>query len=253
MAPKKPDFVLETLAAAARLGLVDQAGGEVGVDRHLLAGHGIEVEARRDLRDATRALRDDHEIHDHQDREHDDADDEIAAHHQIAEGLDDVAGSGGAFVPVREDEPRRGEVERQPQHGRDQQHGREGGEFERRMDEQRRHQDQHGEDDREGERHIQKDGRQWQDEDHEDGHHPDRERDVAALEHRAEEGEPGQPKAAGAVAAAARACRGVRHDVVSRAVPRPVMGMKRLRGGRKAAHPSERNRAGVQDRPRLPA
>ena len=56
----------------------------------------------------------------------------LPRHHEVAEGLDDVAGGGGAFVAVGEDQAGRGEVEREPQHGRDQQHGREGGELERR-------------------------------------------------------------------------------------------------------------------------
>ncbi len=97
-------FVLELLAAPARLLLVDQAGGEVGVDRHLLAGHGVQMKARRDFGDAARTFGDDDEVHDHQDREDDDADHEIAAHHEVAERLDDVAGGGGAFVTVREDQ-----------------------------------------------------------------------------------------------------------------------------------------------------
>ena len=37
------------LAPGARVVLVDQAGREISVDRHLLARHGVEVEARRDL------------------------------------------------------------------------------------------------------------------------------------------------------------------------------------------------------------
>ena len=98
MAPKKPLSSSSALRRSLARLLVDQAGGEVGVDRHLLAGHGVEVEARRDFGDAARALGDDDEVHDHQDREHDDADDEIAAHHEIAERLDDVAGGGGALV-----------------------------------------------------------------------------------------------------------------------------------------------------------
>ena len=41
-------------AARAGLVLVDQPGVEVGVDRHLLAGHGVEGEAGADLGDAAR-------------------------------------------------------------------------------------------------------------------------------------------------------------------------------------------------------
>ena len=117
---EKTRFVFQRLAPPPRLLLVDEAGIEIGVDGHLLARHGIEVKARRHFGDASGALGDDHEIHDHQDREHDDADDEIAAHDEIAERLDDVAGGGRAFVAMGENEPRRGEIERQPQHGGDQ-------------------------------------------------------------------------------------------------------------------------------------
>ena len=55
-------------AARARLVLVDQAGVQVGVDRHLLARHRIQGEARADFGDAARALGDHHEVDDGQDR-----------------------------------------------------------------------------------------------------------------------------------------------------------------------------------------
>ena len=182
IAPKKALSSSSALRRVRASCLVDQAGREVGVDRHLLARHGVEVEARRDFGDAPRALGDDHEVHDHQDREHDDADHEVAAHHEVAERLDDVAGGRGALVPARQDQARRGEVEREPQHGGDQQDGRERRELERRMDEQRRHQDQHRQDDRDRQEHVEHDRRQRQDQHDQDGHHADRERDVAALE-----------------------------------------------------------------------
>ncbi len=241
MAPKKLEFVLQRLSPPARVGLVDQAGGEVGVDRHLLARHGVEVEARRDLGDAAGALGDHHEIHDHQNREHDDADHEVAAHHEVAERLDHVAGGGGALVPARQDQARRGEIEREPQHGGDEQHGRERGKLERRLDEQRRHQDQHREDDRERERHVEKRGRQRQQQHHQDRHHADCERDVAAPKHHTDVIELRQGKALSA------ACY-VTHRVC-RCPPRPILGMKRARRGREAARPRQRNRARVQGPP----
>jgi hypothetical protein len=100
MAPKKVAFASSSLRRRLAGVLVDQAGRQVGVDRHLLAGHGVEGEAGRDFGDAARALGDDDEVHDHQDREDDDADDEVAAHHEVAEGLDDVAGGVRALVAV---------------------------------------------------------------------------------------------------------------------------------------------------------
>ncbi len=66
-------FLLQRRAAGLGHLLVDQARREVGVDGHLLAWHRIEGEAGGDLRDAARTLGDDHEVHDDQDREHDES------------------------------------------------------------------------------------------------------------------------------------------------------------------------------------
>ncbi len=55
----------------------------------------------------------------------------------------------------------------------DQQHRREGREFERRLDEQRRHQDQHREDDRDRQQHVEQQRRQRQDQDDDDRHDAD--------------------------------------------------------------------------------
>ena len=78
-------------AALARLLVGDLAGVEVGVDRHLLAGHGVEGEARADLGHAAGAVRDDHELDHDQDQEDDEADDDVAADDEVAERLDHVA------------------------------------------------------------------------------------------------------------------------------------------------------------------
>jgi hypothetical protein len=150
-------FVLQRHAALARRLLVDQAGVEVGIDRHLLARHSVQMEARRNFRDAARTLGDDDEVHGDEDREHDDPDHEIAAHHEIAESLDDMARGVRALVPAREDQPRGSEVERQPQHGRDQKRGRKRREFQRRLDEQRRHQDQDRQRDRDRQEQVEDD------------------------------------------------------------------------------------------------
>ena len=174
-------FVFQRLAALLGDLLVDQAGGKIGVDRHLLARHGVEVEARGDFGDAPRTLGDDDEVHDHQNGEDDNSDHEITAHHEIAEGFDDVAGGIGALMAARQDQPRRGQVERQPQHGRDQQDGRERREFQRRLDEQRRHQDQDRQRDRDRQKQIEHDRGQRQDQHHQDGEDAERQREVAAL------------------------------------------------------------------------
>ena len=217
IAPKKPLSSSSALRRSLATFSSIRPGGKIGVDRHLLARHGVEVEARRDFGDAARALGDDDEIHDHQDRENDNSDDEIAAHHEIAERLDDVAGGVGALMAVRQDQPRRSKVERQPQHRRDQQDGRERREFQRRLDEQRRHQDQDRQRDRDRQEKIEHDRGQRQDQHHQDGEDAERQREIAALQDFADFAETGKsgPRAAAPrpavtstmVAASPRACR----------------------------------------------
>ena len=84
-------FLAELVAAPLGRVLVDRAGAHVGVDGHLLAGHGVEGEARRHLGDSLRALGDHDELHDGDDEEDHGADHEVAAHHEVAERVDDRA------------------------------------------------------------------------------------------------------------------------------------------------------------------
>ena len=231
-------FVLEIAPALPRLRLVDEAGREIGVDRHLLARHAVQAEARGDFGDASRTLGDDDEIHHDEDREHDHADDEIAAHHEIAEGLDDVAGGGRALVPMAQDETRRGEVEREAQHRRHQQHGRERGEFERPLDEQRHHQDEDGEGDGERQADIEQPGRHRQDEHGQDGDDRQRERDFAAPERRAQarEERAGRHGESGCVCHRRGSGAGARADLRPRPVPaRRGAARSSLPAGRAAA------------------
>ena len=174
-------FLLQLAAAKLRGLVVDDAGRKVGVDRHLLAGNGVEGEARADLGDTGRALGDDDEVHDDQDHEHDEADDEVARHHQVREAGNDVAGGVRALVAVRQDHAGRRDVERQAQHGGDQEDGREGREIERPRDPQRDHQDQHRERDREGEADVDQEGRDRQEKHRQDDDDAEREEDVAAI------------------------------------------------------------------------
>ena len=180
MAPKKVEFLLELLAPPLGLRLVDQARVQVGVDRHLLAGHRVQGEARGHLGDAGRALGDDHEVHDDQDREHDQADDEVALHHQLAEGLDGLARRLRALVAVAQDQARGGEVQPQPVEGGDQQDGRKRGELQRLLDQQRRHQDQHRGGDRDRQQKIEHDAGHRHDQQDDDQADAQRHRHFAA-------------------------------------------------------------------------
>ena len=120
IAPNICDSRSRFAAALARLRLVDGAGAQVGVDGHLLARHRVQGEARRDLRHALGALGDHQELHQRQDREDHRADDVVAPDDELAEGLDDLA-----RVSLREREPRRRHVQRQPEQRRHQQQRRE--------------------------------------------------------------------------------------------------------------------------------
>jgi hypothetical protein len=167
------------LAPSPRFVLGDQAGIEVGVDRHLLARHGVEGEPRADLRDAPGALGDHDEIDDGQDDEHHDADRVVAADHELAEGLDHVAGGGRTKVPVHQDDARRGDVQGQTQQGRDQQHRREDREIERTADREHGDDDHQRQGDVESEQQVERERRQRQHHHREHGEHTERDADPA--------------------------------------------------------------------------
>ena len=119
-------LVLDLHAALARLGVGDLAGVQVGVDRHLLAGHGVEGEARADLGDAPGAARDHDELDDHEDQEHHDADDQVAADDEVPNAWITEPAS-----PCGQDQPRDRDVDREPEQRREQQQRRERRELER--------------------------------------------------------------------------------------------------------------------------
>ena len=156
----------DLLAARPRLRVGDLARVEVGVDRHLLAGHGVEGEPRADLGHAARAVRDDDELDDDEDQEDDEADDHVAADDEAAEGLDDMAGAA-----VQEDQPRDADVDRQAEERGDEQQGREGREVQRLGQVERRHDDGQRRRDVRRDRQVQQERRQRDDHHHDDQHH----------------------------------------------------------------------------------
>jgi hypothetical protein len=177
----KIGLALDRAAAVARLALADDASVEVGIDAHLLAGHGVEGEAGGNFRDAARALRDDDEIDDRQDDEDHQSDDEVALHHELPECADEVA-----RVALGQDRAGGGDVEAEPEQGDEQEQGREDAEVGRLLDAGDQHDDEHGQRDAEGEQRVDHPGRQRQDEDEDDGQHPEREEHVAPLQDRAD-------------------------------------------------------------------
>jgi hypothetical protein len=147
---------------------------QVGVDAHLAAGHGVEGEPGRDFRDAARALRDHHEVDHDEDQEDHQADDDVAADHEVAERRDHLPGVAGA-----QDQPGAADVEPQPQQRDQQQQAREDAELERVA---RRHRDQQHHDaerERRGQQRVEQERRQRHDQQRHDHHHADREQHLA--------------------------------------------------------------------------
>ena len=109
-------FLDDLASPFVRLPLGDRAGIEVGIDGHLLAGHGVEDEASRDLTDTLGTLGDDDELDDDENQEDDQTDDETAAGDETAEGVDDFA-----CVALEEDQTCGGDVEREAKQGNEEQ------------------------------------------------------------------------------------------------------------------------------------
>jgi hypothetical protein len=169
-------FLADVVTPPLRFLLVDRAGVEIGVDRHLLARHRVEGEPRRHFRDAHRAVVDDHVLDGDQHEEHDDADHEVAAHHELAERHDDVAGGVDALVAVQQDEPRAGDVERQPQQRQQQEQRREDRELDRVAHVDRGEQQHDRQRDVDRQQQVHQDGRQRQ-------HHQSEHQDDDARHH----------------------------------------------------------------------
>ncbi len=110
--------------AALGFRLIDEAGVEVGVDRHLFAGHRVEGKACAHLGNTAGTLGDNHEVDDHQNREHHDTDDVVATDHHFTEGLNHLARRGVAVLTVKHHHPGGSHVQRQTQQRGDQQNGR---------------------------------------------------------------------------------------------------------------------------------
>ena len=98
-------FRFQILAALLGFFFINQAGRQIGIHRHLLAGHRVQTEACGDFGDTARTLGDDDEVDDDQNGENDQADDEVALHDQLAEGLDDITRGSGALGAMPQNQP----------------------------------------------------------------------------------------------------------------------------------------------------
>ena len=101
----------DLLAARACLFFVNQPGVQVGVDRHLLAGHGVQGESGGDFSGSHCAVAD-HDILDrNQGEEQHEADYVIPADNELAECLNDASCRRSAFAAVQQNSPAARQVE----------------------------------------------------------------------------------------------------------------------------------------------
>ena len=160
----------------ARLPTVDQAGTQVTVDGHLLARHCVQAEARRHFGNPLRALGDHQKVDQGEDQEDHHPNSQVAAHYEVAEGLNDIAG-----VLFEQNQARRSDRQCQPKHGGQQQNRREGRERQRPGQVQRQHDQQAGNTDIQRNQNVHQPGRQRHDEDEHNGHDHHGAQDLGAL------------------------------------------------------------------------
>ena len=103
--------------------MTEEARIQIGVDRHLLAWHGIEGEAGGDLGDAPGALRDHHKVDDHKNDENDQTHGVVAANHELPEGFDHLPGGIAPGMPFKKHHSSRDDIQGQAKKGGHQQHG----------------------------------------------------------------------------------------------------------------------------------
>lgn len=172
-------FFFQFAAAALGFLFIDDAGGQIRIDRHLLAGDGVQCETRANFGDTRRTLGDDDEVDGDQDHEDDQTDHEVAGHDEAGETGDHAARSRRALVAMRKDDARRRDVQRQTDHGCDQQHGRERREIQWTLDPERHHEDEDRERDRKRKPDIHQNDRNGQEQNAKDRHDTQCETDIA--------------------------------------------------------------------------
>ncbi len=142
--------------------LVDKTGIKVGIDSHLLTRHGIQGETRADFRHPAGTFGDHQEVDDHENGEDHQANRVVTADEDRAERFDHLTGRITALMAVEQNNPRGGNVERQPQQCCHQQHCRKGGKLHRPQGVDTHQQDHDRQGDVEGEEHVQHERRHGQ-------------------------------------------------------------------------------------------
>ena len=159
--------------ALAGLHVGDQAGVEVGVNSHLLAGHCVKGEPRSDLGDSLGTLRDHHKLDDDENEEDHGADDDRAADRHMAERADHLA-----RIAVAEHETRRSNIETEAEQRRHEQQRGKHREIERLLDKHRGEESYQREHDVDDDQQVEHEGRDRHDEQQDDADDSERHREL---------------------------------------------------------------------------
>ena len=113
---------LHFCAAALGFCFINQAGVQIGVHGHLLAGHGVQGKAGRHFGNTLCTLGNHHKVDHHQNGKHDQTHGKVAANQKVAKGLNHLTGCAGAGVAFQQHHAGGGHVQRQAHQGGEQQH-----------------------------------------------------------------------------------------------------------------------------------
>src|SRR4051794_39759820 len=111
------------LAAAAGFGFLDDAGIEIGIDGHLLTGHGVQGKSGGDFSDTSSALGDNDELNNDDDNEDNHTHRQRIAADELSERFNDTTGGfhGGfgcqSSIARGEDQSRGGGVQYETEEG----------------------------------------------------------------------------------------------------------------------------------------
>ena len=108
----KTSFRFQFLAPRTGLRFINQPGGQIRINRHLLARHGIQAEARGNFSNSPAALGNDNKIDNQQDEENNQPDGNITAHQEAAKGRNHMAGRFWPFMPMRQNNACCGNIQR---------------------------------------------------------------------------------------------------------------------------------------------
>ncbi len=158
----------DLLATPPGLLMIYDSGAQVGIDGHLLARHRIQGKASTNLRNTASTLGHNDEVDNDQDCKYHHTDREIAADHELAEGLDDMARRVRTGMSLKQDDPGRGNIQRQTQESNQQDDRRKCREIERFLRVDTGHDNDDGQGDIERKGNIERKGREGHDEHRED-------------------------------------------------------------------------------------